>query len=111
MQAGSDSSHAKVSYLAVVGPATVSNTVPYLNTLIARHCDLVLAAGEAQVQAALAQAPNSPQTHFVIIADGPGSANVATVAATTSGTVNPAVRDLLVKAADGHFAGGPAAAS
>lgn len=43
MQAASLQSSGKVSFLSVYGPDTAANAVPYVNTLVQRQCNLVLA--------------------------------------------------------------------
>lgn len=57
----------KVSYLAVSGPDTQANAASFVNTLVRRKCDLVLAVGESQVAAAEAQAKAYPAQRFVVV--------------------------------------------
>jgi hypothetical protein len=66
MQDASRATHAKVTYLAVNGPATTS-AVPYANALIEQHCNVVLAAGAPETSALTQIAPRTPKTYFVIV--------------------------------------------
>jgi basic membrane lipoprotein Med (substrate-binding protein (PBP1-ABC) superfamily) len=81
MQDASLATLAKVQYLAVAGPQTESNAVPFANGLAQRHCDLVFAAGAAPVAAVRVAAQSFPsQRFFVVTADTSANpANVRTV--------------------------------
>jgi basic membrane lipoprotein Med (substrate-binding protein (PBP1-ABC) superfamily) len=68
LQDASLATRAKVQYLAVPGPQTESNALPFANSLAQRQCDLIFAAGVAPVAAARAVAPGYPAIHFYLVA-------------------------------------------
>jgi basic membrane lipoprotein Med (substrate-binding protein (PBP1-ABC) superfamily) len=105
MQAASLATRAKVSFLAVTGPATRDNATPFLNSLIARRCDLVLAAGQAQTAAVRAEAVSYPDRHFVAVGGSGAAANLAVVPAGSADGVAAKVRALVTDAVHGKFAG------
>jgi basic membrane lipoprotein Med (substrate-binding protein (PBP1-ABC) superfamily) len=108
MQSASLETLAKVSFLSVVGPDATDNAATYLNTLIVRHCDLIVAVGPAEVAAVSAQAPSSPSMHFAVVGGGEGAANVAAVALKTDADTAAIVAAVVKSAVHGSFAGGPA---
>lgn len=61
--------HAKVTYLTVNGPATAARAVPYVNSLVEQHCNVIVAAGAPQVSALTEVAARTPKTNFVIVGD------------------------------------------
>ena len=67
MQAASAKTSRKVSYLAVAGPDTEANAVAFVNTLVQRKCDLVLAVGGSEVAAVEARAKAFPAARFVVV--------------------------------------------
>ena len=67
MQRASLATHAKVSYLAVTGPQTRDNALPFLGSLLARHCGVVLAAGQAQRDAVADWARQYPSVKFAVV--------------------------------------------
>ena len=75
MQAASLKTSGKVSYLAVAGPDTPANAVSYVNTLVQRRCDLVLAVGPSEASAARDQAAVFPKTAFVVVDSGKSNGN------------------------------------
>lgn len=81
MEDASLATRAKVIYLSDYGPATAASAIPYANSLIERHCDVVLAVGAPQASALSQLAPRTPKTQFVIIGDGTKAkaANLTTV--------------------------------
>lgn len=82
MQDASLRTHARVSYVPVTGEQSVGNTRPFLNSLLQRSCDVVLATGPAQVSAAQEAAPRHRKVGFVLVGGrGAGGANVTVVAA------------------------------
>jgi basic membrane lipoprotein Med (substrate-binding protein (PBP1-ABC) superfamily) len=105
MQAASLATRAKVSYLAVTGPATRDNATPFLNSLIARHCDLVLAAGQPQTDAVRAAVVSYPDRHFVAVGGSGGAPNLAVVPAGPADQVAARVRAVVADAVHGTFAG------
>jgi hypothetical protein len=79
MRDASAATRARVSYLPVVGEQTSENALPYLNGLIQRRCDVVLAAGPAEVAAVLADAGQFPAVRFVVVGAGAAGGNVTGV--------------------------------
>ena len=87
--------HAQVSYLAVSGPATKANALPFLGSLLVEHCEVVVASGSAEQAAALADASKFPAVRFVmagVAGDGPvGGTNASAVSAGPSGGLRGAI--------------------
>jgi hypothetical protein len=102
MQAASVQTSGKVSFLSVYGPNTAANAVPYVNTLVQRQCDLVLAVGPSQVAAAREQASAFPKVQFVVIDGGSSSGNVTAVAPGKDTDVSSAVKTIVMTAADSN---------
>ena len=100
MQAASLQSSGKVSFLSVYGPDTAANAVPYVNTLVQRQCNLVLAVGPSQVAAAREQAAVFPKVQFVVVDGGSSSGNVTAVPPGKGTDVSSAVKGIVMKAAD-----------
>jgi basic membrane lipoprotein Med (substrate-binding protein (PBP1-ABC) superfamily) len=67
MEQASLVTHAKVSYLAVAGPQTMDNALPFLGSLLVRHCGLVLAAGQAEREAVTERAREYPLVKFAVV--------------------------------------------
>ncbi|MFE6055315.1 BMP family ABC transporter substrate-binding protein [Kitasatospora sp. NPDC056446] len=80
MQDSSSATAGKVSSLPVIGDQSVGNAVPYANTLVARKCDVVLAAGSVQVQAVTQIAPANPAVRFLVVGEAAAGGNVTVVA-------------------------------
>jgi ABC-type branched-subunit amino acid transport system substrate-binding protein len=80
---------ALTSYLAVSGPATTSSAAPFLGSLLAKGCDVVVAAGAPQEAAVLAEAAKFRRVRFLLAGPGPAGpaagANVAVVRVAGSG--------------------------
>ena len=72
MEDASLATHAKVMYLPSTGPDTVGNTIPYANTLLQRHCNVILAVGQVQTAAVSQIARSKPSAQFVIVGPGNG---------------------------------------
>ncbi|MFD8418241.1 hypothetical protein [Streptomyces sp. NPDC059466] len=70
MRDASLTTHARVSYVPVTGEQSAANARPYLEGLLQRSCDLVLAAGGPQVAAAEQAAPLHRTVDFVLVDDG-----------------------------------------
>jgi basic membrane lipoprotein Med (substrate-binding protein (PBP1-ABC) superfamily) len=99
MQAASLKTRAKVEYVPVYGEATAANATPYLNGLIQRHCDLILAAGPAQVAAVHEAAGKYRSVHFVVVDGGSGyPSNVSRVTATAPTEVRDRVAAMVTAA-------------
>lgn len=79
MQDASLQTRAKVEFLPVVGESTTANALPYLAGLVQRHCDVILAAGPAQVDAVRADASRYPRIRFVVVGAELSGPNVVSV--------------------------------
>jgi hypothetical protein len=104
MQDASKATSARVSYLAVTGPATQAQAAPFAGTLLVRGCKVVVASGAAERAAVLADAARFSSVRFVVEGAAAGSpANVTALVFSTSG-VRAGVASAV--AADVHAAGG-----
>ena len=83
MQDASGETKAQVSFLSVMGPATVTNAQSYANTLVQRKCSVLLASGDLPVQALRAIAPANPKVRFIVVGDGISAANMTVLAASS----------------------------
>jgi hypothetical protein len=86
MEAASQQTTARVSYLAVTGPATVAVAEPFAGSLLVRGCKVIVAAGAPERAAALAEAGQFGSVRFVV--EGPvagGPSNVTALTFTPSG--------------------------
>jgi basic membrane lipoprotein Med (substrate-binding protein (PBP1-ABC) superfamily) len=105
MQDASGTTHARVFYLAVPGPATKENALPYLTSLVQRRCVVIFAVGPAQVAAADADAAMFPKVRFAMVGGQAQGANVTHIDASSPDGVRAAVRELTTaevrKALDG----------
>ncbi|MGY5060431.1 hypothetical protein ACWDFR_41260 [Streptomyces sp. 900105755] len=82
MQDASLKTHARVSYAQVLGEQSTGNARPFLNSLLQRSCDVVLAVGRPEVTAAAQTAPTHKDVGFVLVGgDGTAASNVAEVSA------------------------------
>ncbi|MFI7298293.1 hypothetical protein [Streptomyces sp. NPDC050121] len=82
MQDASLKTHARVSYAPVTGEQSTGNARPFLNGLLQRSCDVVLAVGNPEVTAAKMTAPQYKKVEFLLVgAATRAGANVRTVAA------------------------------
>ncbi|MFC4498594.1 MULTISPECIES: hypothetical protein [Streptomyces] len=81
MQDASLKTHARVSYAPVTGEQSTGNARPFLNGLIQRSCDVVLAVGKPEVAAAQESAGHNKKVDFVLVGGTRASVNVSTVAA------------------------------
>lgn len=100
MEDASLRTRAMVSYLAVTGPATEGNAVSFLNSLVLRHCDVIVASGAAQRAAVLAEAVRFGGVRFVLAggAAGPVAGRNVTVVA-GGGPVRGGVAAVIIAAA------------
>jgi hypothetical protein len=86
MEDASKATSARVSYLAVTGPATQAQAAPFAGTLLVRGCKVVVASGTAERAAVLSDAPQFTSVRFVVEGAAPGSpANVTALVFNTSG--------------------------
>lgn len=82
MQDASRKTHARVSYAQVTGEQSTGNARPFLNGLLQRSCDVVLAVGRPEVTAAGQTAPRYPKVGFVLVGGGKAAgSHVTTVSA------------------------------
>ncbi|HWG01290.1 MAG TPA: hypothetical protein VG164_05515, partial [Trebonia sp.] len=82
MEDASASTSAKVSYLAVTGPATKANALTFLGSLLVRKCDVVVAVGAPEQAAAAADAGKFRKVRFLLAGagqQGPAAAANVTV--------------------------------
>lgn len=73
LEAASRATSARVSYLAVTGPATVAAAEPFAGSLLVQGCKVIVAAGAAERAAALAEAGRFASVRFVVTGPAPGS--------------------------------------
>lgn len=92
MQQASRETLARVTYVPVTGPQSVGNVQPFLNSLIQRQCDVVVAVGAPQVQVTRAAAGKNAAVRFVLVDDAPAEK------AETAGNVTVAKPDESLKA-------------
>lgn len=102
MEAASSATSMKVSFLASVGPGDAADVQSYLNTLLQRHCDVIVAVGAQQTAAVAALAGANLAAHFVVVGASSSGANVASVTGTAD-EVAAAVRRDLVASNAGRF--------
>lgn len=69
MRDASLKTHARVSYVPVTGEQSTANARPYLDGLLKRSCDVVLAAGKPEVTVAAQTAPRYQEVDFVLVGD------------------------------------------
>ncbi|MFD8015558.1 BMP family ABC transporter substrate-binding protein [Streptomyces sp. NPDC058955] len=85
MQRASADGRVRVTYVPVMGERTVANARPFLNGLVQRDCEIVVASGPAQVAAATEAAAKNGGVRFVVVDEGSGSGaapgNVTRIAA------------------------------
>ncbi|MET8243129.1 hypothetical protein ABZV31_01055 [Streptomyces sp. NPDC005202] len=96
MQDASRTTHARVSYGQVTGEQSVGNARPFLNGMLQRSCDVVLAVGRPEVAAASETAPHYGKIGFVLVGSGRAGGNVTTVR--TGDGLRADVADAVVRA-------------
>ncbi|MEU9921229.1 BMP family ABC transporter substrate-binding protein [Streptomyces griseoluteus] len=103
MQRASLETRARINYVPVTGAQSVANTRPFLNSLMQRHCGVLIAVGTPQARVARAAAAEHPEVRFVLV-DGASSAGGGTaenVTAAEPGTSLPGtVADAITRAVD-----------
>lgn len=92
MEDASLATRVRVSYLAVTGPGTEANALPFLGSLLVRGCRVIVAADAVERTAVLADARQFPRVQFVVTASGvagpsagAGGRNVTMLAAGSPG--------------------------
>jgi basic membrane lipoprotein Med (substrate-binding protein (PBP1-ABC) superfamily) len=98
MQDASLKTLARVSYLPVVGPDTVADALPFAQSLIQRHCAVIVAVGQVEVGALAKEAPKHTDIRFVLIGGTAGGSNVSVVPAEPRERVRPAVAEVMTRA-------------
>lgn len=107
MQQSSAQTAAKSQFLAIPASAAKGESAVYANTLVARGCDVIVAAGAEPVRVAAAAAGSTPAKHFVLIGEAVPVTNAVVVA---SDKPDPAsVAAILTAAFHGHFTPGTVA--
>ncbi|MFD9795022.1 BMP family ABC transporter substrate-binding protein [Streptomyces sp. NPDC059070] len=80
LQDASAATRARVNFVPVTGEQTAGNATPFVNGLIQRSCDVVVAVGGAPVAAAEAAAKDHPKVRFVLVGGKSTAANATVVA-------------------------------
>jgi hypothetical protein len=99
MEEASLATRAKVSYLPVAGPATVGAAMPYLGSLVVRHCNVIIAVGAPETAAVSTGSGRFPGIRFVTVGPGTARSNVTVVPTGPAGVVRSRVADLVEAAA------------
>ncbi|MER7309887.1 hypothetical protein E5082_31535 [Streptomyces griseoluteus] len=103
MQDASLKTHARVSYTPVMGEQSTGNARPFLNGLLQRSCEVVLAVGRPEVTATTQTAPNYRKVGFVLVGDDHGGHHGANVTAVRTGHgLRAAVAASVERAVDGR---------
>ncbi|MEV0742699.1 hypothetical protein AB0I51_43840 [Streptomyces sp. NPDC050549] len=100
MQDASLKTHARVSYAQVTGEQSTGNARPFLNGLLQRSCDVVLAVGRPEVTAAAQTASTYKRVGFVLVGDGKAAGSNVTAVSAGDG-----VRADVADAVEGAVAG------
>jgi hypothetical protein len=77
MEDASRATSAMVTFLPVAGPATAAHAVPYANSLIEQHCNVIVGVGTAETSALSQSAARAKGITFVLV----GSTTVVSTAA------------------------------
>ena len=72
MQDASLKTHARVNYSSVTGEQSTGNARPFLNAMLQGSCEVVLAVGGPEVEAAQETTARYPKLGFVLIGSGGG---------------------------------------
>lgn len=97
MQRASLATRAKVEYVPVMSGSTSAAAAPYLASLLQGHCNVVIAAGPAQVAAVVSEKARPPGVRLVALGSVPARSGIMTVPASGSG-VAPAVDHIITAA-------------
>jgi hypothetical protein len=98
LQDASLATHAKVQYLAIVGPQTVDNGLTFLNNLAQTNCDLIFAAGDTPLATVEKGAAKFPHTRFLPVGLVQPGTNITPIAGHTPEEVRAAVSTALTTA-------------
>ncbi|MFD6023316.1 type 1 periplasmic-binding domain-containing protein [Streptomyces griseoluteus] len=72
MQRASLQTRARINYVPVTGAQSVANAQPFLNSLMQRHCGVLIAVGAPQTRVAREAAADHAEVRFVLV-DGTSS--------------------------------------
>jgi basic membrane lipoprotein Med (substrate-binding protein (PBP1-ABC) superfamily) len=97
MQEASLATRAQVEYLPVVTGSTAAAALPFLNSLAARQCKVIIGAGPAPVAAVAASARRYPAIRFAVVGGVARGANVTEVSGSAT-AVRSAVDSLVTSA-------------
>jgi hypothetical protein len=97
MQQASLATRAKVEYAPVMSGSTPAAATPVLAGLLQGHCNVVIAAGPAQVAALVSEKVRPPGVRLVALGSVPARSGITTVPASGSG-VAPAVDHIITAA-------------
>ena len=97
MRDASLATRAQVEYLPVLSGSTEAAALPYLASLVQRHCRVVVAVGPAQVAAVAARSATYPAVRFVVVGGHASGQNVS-VADGTAATVRSSVSSVITGA-------------
>jgi hypothetical protein len=84
IQAASLATHVRAEYLPVIGAQTTGTALPYLASLVQRHCNVVIAVGAAPVSAVTADAHQFTSVRFAVIGGHAAAPNVTELGTHTS---------------------------
>ncbi|MFF7383328.1 BMP family ABC transporter substrate-binding protein [Streptomyces griseoluteus] len=101
MQRASLETRARINYVPVTGAQSVANTQPFLNSLMQRHCGVLVAVGAPQARVARAAAAEHPEVRFVVVegASHAGGEKAGNVTAAEPGASLPTtVADAITRA-------------
>ncbi|MFD8915092.1 hypothetical protein [Streptomyces sp. NPDC059575] len=103
MQDVSLKTHARVSYTPATGEQSIGNVRPFLNGMLQRSCEVVLAAGRPQLEAAAQAAPEHRKVGFLLVGGKGGTEDGANVTAVRTGHgLRAAVAASVERAVDGQ---------
>lgn len=72
MQDASLRTHTRVSYSSVTGEQSTANARPFLDAMLQRSCEVVLAVGGVEVKAVQETTARHPNVGFVLVGSGSG---------------------------------------
>jgi len=98
MQDASATSHARVQYVAALGPQSPSAARTYLAGLVQRRCTVILASGTAPTRAVTAVAATHLEIRFVTVGGTAHTSNLDAVPATGSAEIRHAIGSLVGEA-------------
>jgi basic membrane lipoprotein Med (substrate-binding protein (PBP1-ABC) superfamily) len=95
MQDASLATRAKVQYLPAMAATRTADVLPYLASLVQRHCDVVVTVGPAQVDAVTTVAGRYPDVRFVVVGRAPAGPNVTVIDTASAQQVRDRVSALI----------------